>query len=89
MKFDMPTNEQFEELADALDGMEETWGNTLVKTLESLGLDVDLKHSVNFTDMLEDHIFHCEDCDCWKRIEVRVYNPIAERKMCEDCDENY
>lgn len=82
-------DDQLQEIADALDGMEETWGNTLHKTLEELGHDPDLKHSVVFMDHLENKVFHCEECDMWKQTEIRVYNEIAERKMCEDCDEKY
>lgn len=89
MEHIQPTEQQLNDLAENLEGMEETWGNTLHKTLEDMGLNPDLKHSVIFIDSLENHIFHCEDCDCWKRTEVRVYNEFAERKMCEECDENY
>ena len=64
-------------------------GNTLYKVLENMGLDTDLKESVVFIDSLENHIFHCEDCDCWKQTEIRVRNEVAERTMCEDCDEKY
>lgn len=89
MQFEQPSEDQLIELADELDGLEETWGNSLNVALENLNLSPDLKYSVIFIDNLENHIFLCEECDCWKRTEIRVYNEIADKKMCEDCDESY
>ncbi|AXY82713.1 hypothetical protein KARL1_94 [Acinetobacter phage KARL-1] len=89
MKFKQPDDIQMDGLAERLDGLEETWGNALEKNLIEMNLDPNLKHSVIFIDNLETRVFCCEECDHWRRVEIRVYNEIADRKMCEDCDENY
>ena len=85
----MPTEDDFQEIVTLLEGCEETWRDSLRTTSKELNLDPDLADSVVFMDLLENHIFCCEDCDHWKLVEERVYNEIAERKMCESCDENY
>lgn len=84
-----PTENQYDLIAEALNGSEETYSKALETELKAHGLDPDLQRSVNFIDHLETLVFCCENCDHWREIGVRVYNPIADMKMCEECDENY
>ncbi|EQA7786676.1 hypothetical protein ACX818_001261 [Acinetobacter baumannii] len=89
MKFEQPDEIQMDGLAERLEGCEETWSKALERNLEEMNLDPNLRHSVIFIDNLETRVFCCEECDTWRNIENRVYNEIAEKKMCEECDENY
>lgn len=87
-----PTDDQYRELANELQGCQETCGahgkkGAIRSILEDLGIDYEVVHSQNFTDALEQHIFLCENCDIWHDPYVRVHNEIAAMTVCEECDE--
>ena len=87
-----PTDDQYHELANELQGCQETCGahgkkGAIRSILEDLGIDCQVVHSQNFTDALEQHIFLCENCDIWHDPYVRVHNEIAAMTVCEECDE--
>ena len=87
-----PTDDQYRELANELQGCQETCGahgkkGAIRSILEDLGIDCQVVHSQNFTDALEQHVFLCENCDIWQDPYVRVHNEIAEMTVCEECDE--
>ena len=87
-----PTDDQYRELANELQGCQETCGahgkkGAIQSILEDLGIDCQVVHSQNFTDALEQHVFLCENCDIWHDPYVRVHNEIAEMTVCEECDE--
>ncbi|ADG60092.1 hypothetical protein Acj9p192 [Acinetobacter phage Acj9] len=88
-KMQMPSENQYDLIAEALDGSEETYSKALVTELKAHGLDENLQHSPTFLDRLEELVFCCEQCDTWRETGVRVYNEIADMKMCESCDESF
>ena len=83
----MPTQEQYTNLAENLNGLEETFSKALESNLKELGLDPALKHSSDFLKELEERIFCCEWCDTWKERGVRVFNEYTQSDMCEECDD--
>ena len=80
-----PTDDQYREIANELQGCQET--GAIRSILEDLGIDYEVVHSQNFTDALEQHIFLCENCDIWHDPYVRIHNEIAAMTVCEECDE--
>jgi hypothetical protein len=82
-----PTEEQFEQIRDELEGCSDDFGRTHKRVLTDLGLDIDLRDSVIYNDTLETYIFLCENCDCWCSPDTRIHNQIAEMTVCEECDE--
>lgn len=89
MTLKMPSENQYDLIAEAINGSEETYSKALETELKVHGLDKELMYSPTFTDNLEERVFCCEQCDYWREIGERVYNPIADMKMCEQCDENF
>ena len=86
------TDDQIREVAEELQGCQETGGahgrkGAVKSVLEELGHDTDLVESQIFTDALEQHVFLCEECDIWHDPYTRVHNQIACVTVCEECDE--
>lgn len=87
-----PTDDQYREIAEAIQGCQETGGahgrlGAIKSTLQEMNLDDELAHSQIFMDCLEQYAFLCENCDIWCDPYVRVHNEIAAMTVCEECDE--
>ncbi|ADJ19499.1 hypothetical protein Acj133p184 [Acinetobacter phage 133] len=82
-----PNENQYDLIAEALEGSEETYSKALATELKAQVLDPELQYSPVFLDHLETRVFCCEQCDHWREIGIRVYNELVDMKMCEECDD--
>lgn len=75
--------DQFEQLADEIEGLEVTYTKSLQATLENLGHDASLTKSRQFQTDLNNFVFVCAGCDCWLKVEQR--NHVSDDEYCDDC----
>lgn len=89
LKTTLPSDDEIEEIANELDGLEETFSKSQKRVLEEFGYDNSIVENKVFFEKLDNHVFHCDYCDQWKQTSLRVTNESAEDEMCEDCDDQY